>query len=108
MLNVKELIVPYLTKLKTSGLSNRQKTLTEILESNLNGIISPFLFTLSAKYASLTPKEIRVAGLVRDGKTTKEIAKLLNLSKRTINFHRENIRDKLGLKNQKKTFVPTS
>ena len=99
LLNVKELIVPYLTKLKTSGLSNRQKTLTEILESNLNGIISPFLFTLSAKYASLTPKEIRVAGLVRDGKTTKEIAKLLISSTDTIDFHRKNIRKKLGLRN---------
>ena len=101
LLNVKELVVPYLSKLKTSVLNERQKTLAEILESNLNGIISPFLFTLSAKYASLTPKEIRVAGLVRDGKTTKEIAKLLISSTDTIDFHRKNIRKKLGLQNTK-------
>jgi len=101
LLNVKELVVPYLKKLENSGLSGRQKTLTDILESNLNGIISPFLFTLSAKYASLTPKEIRVAGLVRDGKTTKEIAGLLISSTDTIDFHRKNIRKKLGLQNKK-------
>ena len=101
MLNVKELVVPYLKKLRKSGLNDRQRTLTDILDSNLNGIISPFLFTLSAKYASLTPKEIRVANLVRDGKTTKEIARLLISSTDTIDFHRKNIRKKLGLQNTK-------
>jgi DNA-binding CsgD family transcriptional regulator len=101
LLNVKELVVPYLKKLRKSGLNDRQKTLTDILDSNLNGIISPFLFTLSAKYASLTPKEIRVANLVRDGKTTKEIARLLISSTDTIDFHRKNIRKKLGLQNTK-------
>jgi PAS domain S-box-containing protein len=101
LLNVRELVVPYLKKLKKSGLDDRQKTLASILESNLNGIISPFLHTLSAKYSSLTPKEIRVAGLVREGKTTKEIAKLLISSTDTIDFHRKNIRKKLGLQNIK-------
>lgn len=101
LLNVKELVVPYLKKLKTSGLNDRQKTLSNILESNLNGIISPFLHTLSTKYSSLTPREIRVANLVREGKTTKEIAKLLISSTDTIDFHRKNIRKKLGLQNTK-------
>ena len=99
LINVKELVAPYLKKLKKSGLDDRQKTLANILDSNLNGIISPFLHTLSTKYASLTPKEIRVAGLVREGKTTKEIANLLISSTDTIDFHRKNIRKKLGLQN---------
>ena len=101
MLNVKELVLPYLKKLKMSRLDDRQKTMANILESNLNGIISPFLHTLSAKYSSLTPREIRVASLVREGKTTKEIAKLLITSTDTIDFHRKNIRRKLGLQNTK-------
>lgn len=101
LLNVKELVMPYLKRLNQSGLDDRQKTLTNILESNLNGIISPFLHSLSAKYSSLTPKEIRVAGLVREGQTTKEIAKLLISSTDTIDFHRKNIRKKLGLQNTK-------
>ena len=99
--NVKELVLPYLEKLRNRGLDDRQKTWAMILESNLNGIISPFLSTLSAKYANLTPMEIRVASLVREGKTTKEIAQLLIASTDTIDFHRKNIRRKLGLQNTK-------
>jgi DNA-binding CsgD family transcriptional regulator len=43
--------------------------------------------------------EIRVATLVKEGKTNKEISEILFLSKNTILFHRHNIRTKLGLKN---------
>lgn len=99
--NVKKLVVPYLEKLKTSRLSQRQAGYVDVLESNLNTIISPFSQSLSMKYYNLTPLEIRVADLVRQGKTTKEMAALLNSSTRTIDFHRQNIRSKLGLKNKK-------
>ena len=99
--NVKELIVPYLEKIKNSGLSDIQSTCADILESNLNDIVSPFLRTLSATYSSLTPREIQVASLIRQGKTNKEISDLVTLSIYTIAFHRKNIRRKLGLQNTK-------
>jgi DNA-binding CsgD family transcriptional regulator len=79
-----------------------QKTLVDILESNLNNIISPFTSTLSARICNLTPTEIRVSNLVKEGKTNKEIADVLLLSKNTVLFHRHNIRTKLGLRNSKK------
>jgi PAS domain S-box-containing protein len=101
LLNVKDLVQPYIEKLKGSGLTERQKVYADILESNLNNIISPFSRTLSSHYFNLSPTEIQVANLVRDGKTNKEIAELLNSSPRTIGFHRENIRKKLDLKNKK-------
>jgi DNA-binding CsgD family transcriptional regulator len=44
---------------------------------------------------------MQIAALVRHGKTTKEIASLLNLSSRTVETHRKNIRKKLGLKDKK-------
>jgi DNA-binding CsgD family transcriptional regulator len=98
---VKELISPYLERLKRSRLETHQKTLVNILGSNLDNIISPFISKLSSKYFNFTPMEIRVANLVKEGKTNKEIAELLCLSKNTILFHRYNIRSKLGLKNKK-------
>jgi PAS domain S-box-containing protein len=99
--NMKELVEPYLERLKKSGLSNRQMAYLSILESNLQDIISPFNQNLNARYMSLSPTEIQVANLVKNGKTTKEIAELMHLSPRTIEFHRDNIRRKMGLKNKK-------
>ena len=99
--NVKELISPYLERLKKSRLNTNQKTLIDILDSNLNNMISPFISKLSSKYFNLTPGEVRVANLVKEGKTNKEIAELLCISKNTVLFHRYNIRQKLGLRNKK-------
>jgi PAS domain S-box-containing protein len=101
MLNMRQLIEPYLDKLKKGRLTNRQKNLLDILESNLADIVSPFAHNFSSSFMKLTPTEIQVANLVRQGKTTKEIADLLNLSRKTIEFHRENIRTKIGIKNKK-------
>ena len=99
--NVKELVIPYLQRLKKSRMSTSQETLVNILDSNLHNIISPFISKLSSRFLHFTPMEIRVASLVKEGKTNKEIADLLFLSKNTILFHRHNIRTKLGLKNTK-------
>ena len=99
--NVRELIAPYLERLKKSRLNTNQETLVNILDSNLNNIISPFISKLSFKFFNLTPMEIKVANLVKEGKTNKEIAELLCISKNTVLFHRYNIRQKLGLRNKK-------
>ncbi len=101
LFNVKELIIPYLERLNKSRLDRRQKTCVQIIESNLNDIISPFIRGMHIKHLKFTPAEIQVANLVKQGKTTKEIADLLNLSTKTIEFHRENIRKKVGLKHKK-------
>ncbi|HPX19746.1 MAG TPA: PAS domain S-box protein, partial [Deltaproteobacteria bacterium] len=99
--NIKELALPYLGKLKSGPLDDRQAAYVHLLESSLNDIISPFLQRLSSRYLNLTPTEIQVANLVREGKSTKEISDLLTISKRAVEFHRNNIRDKLGLKKEK-------
>ena len=99
--NVKKLVLPYVEKLNNTRLSSRQAVYLDIVKSNLEDIITPFLQKLSSKYFNLTPREVQIAGLVKDGKTTKEIAKLLNNSIGTVEFHRNNLRKKLGLRNTK-------
>ncbi len=99
--NVREFVVPYLEKAKKTPLDAKQLAFLSVVETNLNNIISPFSRNLSSKYLRLTPTEIHVANLVRQGNTAKEIAELMNLSKRTIESHRKNMRKKLGLKDRK-------
>ncbi|MBA4397509.1 MAG: hypothetical protein C0394_09030 [Syntrophus sp. (in: bacteria)] len=53
------------------------------------------------------PGEIEVANLVRDGITAKEIAGLLNLSIRSIEFHKDNIRLQGSQQWVRWTFFPT-
>jgi len=101
MCNVKALVTPYLAKLKKVSPVQSQKTMINILESNLNELISSFSHRLSSKYLNLSPSEIQVANLVKQGMTNKEIAEILHVTSRTISFHRENIRKKLGLTNKK-------
>ena len=99
--NVEELVTPYIHKLRNSRLDMKQMTYVKILESNLTNIISPFVRQLSLKYSALTPTEIQVAQLIREGRNSREIAELLNSSSRTIESHRQSIRIKLGMKGTK-------
>ena len=101
LLNLKQLVIPYLETLRRSRLGKDQSSLLGILESNLNDIASPFVRKMSSSYLNLTPMEIRIADLVREGKTNKEIAELLTVSVHTVITHRRNLRNKLGLRNKK-------
>ncbi len=99
--NVKELVLPYLEKLRQSGLKDEQVIYAEICESNLKNIISPFVKRLLSRYLGFTPTEIQVATLIKEGKASKDIASVLNILVRAVEFHRNNIRKKLGLVNKK-------
>jgi len=100
-LNVKELIMPHLEELKKNLSDTKQIAYLNILESNLNNIVSPFAHRLLLRYSSLTATEIRIAHFVKHGKTSKEMAELFNVSERTIESHRQKIRLKIGIKNNK-------
>ena len=95
--NLQQLMVPLIEKLQTSGLNDRQKIYTKLLSANLAEITSSFNRHLPSHFLVLTPAEIEVANLVKHGRTTKEIASLMNISVRTVDMHRLNIRRKLGL-----------
>lgn len=95
--NVRHLIAPHLETLKKHKVNAEAKMHLEILEKNLAGIVSSFASKLSSRYIDLTPTEIKVADMIRQGKTTKEIASLLGSSLSAVNIHRFHIRRKLSL-----------
>jgi len=101
LLNIQEFVMPSLEKLKKTRLEKSQKSYLDVLESNLKDVVSPFLHHLSMKRLNFTPSEIQVSNLIKQGQTTKEIADYLDLSPRTVDFHRNKIRKKLGLNNKK-------
>lgn len=98
--NVRKLIFPYLENLKHLQLNEQQNAQVKIIEENLKNIVSPFLHNLTSSYLELTPREIQIANLVKEGKTTKEITDILNISATAVDFHRKNLRAKFGIKNK--------
>jgi len=78
-------------------LPKRERTLVEIIAERLNEITSPFLNRLTSLNAVLTPQEIKVATMVREGRSSAEIADVLMISVSAIDFHRKQIRKKLGM-----------
>ncbi len=102
MFNVKEMITPYIKKLRELELDEKQEIYLTILESNLKDIISPFSPKLTSRHYKLTKSELQIAKLVRMGITSKEIAELMGLSRRTIESHRDRIRKKIGLDSRKR------
>lgn len=99
--NLDTVVLPYLEELATLGLGREQEALVRVIRDNLEALISPFVARLMRDHPELTPREVQVADLVRAGKANKEIASLLGVSARAVEFHRENLRRKLGIAGQR-------
>ena len=99
--NIKTRVMPYLAKAQKSRINDMVKAQLQIIESTLKEVVSPFVHTLSTRYFNLTPTEIQVAILIKEGKRTKEIANMMGVSPSTIDTHRNNVRKKLGIINKR-------
>jgi DNA-binding NarL/FixJ family response regulator len=95
--NVDELIIPFITALRNCSHNEKSISYLNLLESNLNDIVAPFSTTLSSTFKNLTPKEIQIVSMIKNGKKSKEIAEILSVTTSTVIKHRENIRKKLNL-----------
>jgi DNA-binding CsgD family transcriptional regulator len=94
--NVDQVISPILYALDQASPAEIP-SYTALLRQHLNEIVFPFTRNLSTQFRDLTPTEIQISNMIRGGLSTKEIARLRNLSPHTVSRHRENIRRKLGL-----------
>ncbi|MCP4118269.1 MAG: PAS domain S-box protein [Desulfobacteraceae bacterium] len=99
--HLKTHIVPYLDKLKLSSLDPLQETYVKVIEFNIEQAFDPLVSKLNSRYFNLSPAEIKIANLIKIGKTSKEIAGVMNISKGTVDWHRIQIRKKMGLQNKK-------
>ena len=99
--NINELTQPHLEKLAAGNLNQRQRAIVDAIKSSLDDITSPLSRRFIIESSHLTPVESQVANFIRKGKTTKEIAGFMGVATSTIDFHRLNIRRKLGLTNKK-------
>jgi PAS domain S-box-containing protein len=99
--NVNEIILPFIRSLNRINVANRDRHYLDLLESNLKSILSPFVKNMSGKYPNLTPKEMQIAEMIRQGENSKDIADMLGTSVATVNTHRNNIRKKLNVRKQK-------
>lgn len=98
---VHEMVEPYMEKLEKSPLNDYQQSFLNIIRTNLSEIVAPFMKDLGHKYFRLSPAELNIANLIRLGTSTKDIADQLKMTKRTVDFHRDRIREKIGIKNTK-------
>ena len=98
--NVKGLVLPYVERAKKGRpLDSEQQSCLNIIEMNLNQIVSPFLQSIGQ--FGLTPRETQIATLIKDGKTTKEIASVIGIASSAVDTYRNKIRRKLNLNNKK-------
>jgi PAS domain S-box-containing protein len=98
----RKIIYPYLEKIESSNLDDKNRTYLNIVKANLDELLSPYINPLSQHYLNFTHMEMSIADLIKQGKSTKEIATMLQVSAFAISFHRSNIRKKCGLLNAKK------
>jgi DNA-binding CsgD family transcriptional regulator len=84
-----------------SGLPSQQTTYLDILESHIDEITSQFVRKLATQLGGPTTTEVQAANLIREGRTTKEMARILRSSEYTVCFHRYNLRRKLQVKGKK-------
>ncbi len=99
--NIKVSVMPYVERLNTMSLKEDEKHCLSMIKSHLEEIASPFIKKLSSQFLSLTPSEIQIASMIREGKRSKDIAEIMNISLNTVHSYRYNIRVKIGLKNNK-------
>ena len=96
--NINIVVSPILEKLKKEKASAKYVTL---LKYHLGRLTSSFGSKITRRSLKLTPREIEVCNLVKAGLTSKDISNLLNISYRTIEKHRKNIRNKLRISNKR-------
>ncbi len=96
-INVNETILPVLEKFKMKGVSSDH---VDMLHRYMNDLTSSFGSKIIQRNFRLTPREIEICNMIKNGFSNKEISDFLNISLQTVEMHRKNIRKKLNISNK--------
>lgn len=97
--NMEKVILPIIGALEVQLPGAPQKYIA-LLKTNLEELTSPFMSGLAAGFPSLSPTEVLICNMIKNGLTSKEIAETRGIAPATVNHHREKIRRKLGITNR--------
>lgn len=101
-MNIELTVLPLLGKMQASETPPEDwKTYLHVVRQNLEDVTSSFSSKVSDGRVRLSPREVEVCNLIRNGLSNKQIAELMRISLLTVERHRHNIRKKLGIDNQK-------
>ncbi len=97
--NINKIVFPNIRNLE-KGASESQSNYISLLKKNLSEITSPFISKLESCYTKLSPRELEICSLIKEGMSSKDIAVHFNTSEGTVRNQRKSIRKKLGIKNE--------
>jgi DNA-binding CsgD family transcriptional regulator len=98
--NIEKIAIP-IVRILEERTGSEEKHYISLLENCLSNITSPFISLLQKSHFRLSPREMEICNMVKNGMTSKQIATLLNISVETVRKQRQNIRKKLNITNEK-------
>lgn len=75
--NLRNQVLPHLERLRLGLMTREQRICVEAALANLNRLSSVFAATLRFGSVGLTPRELEVADLIKQGRSSKEAAEAL-------------------------------
>jgi DNA-binding CsgD family transcriptional regulator len=97
--NTDELLFPILEQMSMKDSKSNQININ-LLKRSLNNLTSSFGRKITHRSLKLSPREIQISNMVKQGLTSKEIAGMLNISVHTVGRHRHSIRKKINITNK--------
>ncbi|MBP7652000.1 PAS domain S-box protein [Candidatus Dependentiae bacterium] len=94
--NIEEFVLPIVRKIE-SEISENQKELIKLLNTNLKNVTDKFGSKLNNLTEQLTPRELEICNMIKNGLRSEEISKTIGISVKTVERHRFNIRKKIGI-----------
>ena len=98
---IETLLLPTIEKLKRESSANVRNAYLNVMRDQLIKLTAGFSKELDGRFLRLTRTEMKICKFIQTGLSSKEIAQSMNISFETVQVHRRNIRQKLGLRGRK-------